>query len=114
MALRQKHSKRKEEKMVRRKLVITAMVAVLIGLVSVLHAAAGDAVKININTATAEELTQLKGVGPNYAAEIIAYREKNGPFKMPEDIMQVPGISQKTFEKNSELITVADPAPKKK
>jgi len=33
---------------------------------------------------------------------------------MPEDIMQVPGISQKTFEKNSELITVADPAPKKK
>jgi competence protein ComEA len=65
--------------------------------------------KININTASVEELTQLKGVGPNHAAKIIAFREKNGPFKNPEDLIQVTGIGPRTFEKNKDVIVVEVP-----
>jgi competence protein ComEA len=62
--------------------------------------------KININTAPADELEKLKQVGPNYAVRIIEYREKNGPFEKPEDIMNVKGIGPKTFELNKEQIVV--------
>ena len=91
------------------KLVIPVFVAVFVGLVSILNVTAGDNGKVNINTASVEELTQLKGIGPNHAAKIIEFREKNGPFKIPEDIMQVPGIGQKTFENNKDLIIVEAP-----
>ena len=64
---------------------------------------------ININTASAEELEQLHRVGPIYAVRIIEYREKNGPFEKPEDIMKVPGIGSKTFEINKERISVQLP-----
>jgi competence protein ComEA len=67
---------------------------------------AAEAQKININTATAEELVQLERVGPSYAEKIVAFREKNGPFKTPEDIMQVAGIGPKTFEANKDRIVV--------
>ena len=68
-----------------------------------------EAEMININTASAEELEQLYRVGPTYAVRIVEYREKNGPFKKPEDIMNVPGIGSKTFEGNKERITVKLP-----
>ncbi len=68
-----------------------------------------DAEMININTASAQELEQLYRVGPIYAVRIIEYREKNGPFEKPEDIMKVPGIGTKTFEKNKERISVKLP-----
>ena len=68
-----------------------------------------DAEMININTASAEELVQLYRVGPVYAVRIIEYRKKNGPFEKPEDIMKVPGIGPKTFEKNKERISVKIP-----
>ena len=83
-------------------------IVVLMSLVVAAGAYAGDIEKININTATAEQLTQLKGIGSSHAAGIIAYREKNGPFQTPEDLMKVPRIGQKTFEKNKALITVQD------
>ncbi|CAB1058525.1 Transcription accessory protein (S1 RNA-binding domain) [Olavius sp. associated proteobacterium Delta 1] len=85
---------------------IAVSVAVLAIMVSGISVYAGDTEKININTASADELTQLHGVGPKYAAKIVAYRDQNGPFASPEDIMKVSGIGQKTFEKNKELITV--------
>ncbi|MED4070636.1 helix-hairpin-helix domain-containing protein [Priestia endophytica] len=61
---------------------------------------------ININNAQSEELQKLNGVGPSKAEAIIAYREENGPFKAPEDIMNVSGFGEKSFEKIKEQITV--------
>ena len=94
--------------MLNRKIVVAVLVVVLVGWLSVINVNAGEAEKININTASAEELTQLKGIGPSHAAKIIEFREKNGPFKLPEDLMQVPGVGQKTFEKNKDLISVEE------
>mgnify|MGYP000100213103 CR=1 FL=1 len=61
---------------------------------------------VNINTASQEELESLPGIGPALAKQIIAYRTVNGPFKVIEDILDVPGIGPKTFEKIKALITV--------
>lgn len=66
--------------------------------------------KININKATVQELEQLKGVGPKIAQKIVDYREKNGPFKKPEDITLVQGIGPKILEENKELISVGEDA----
>jgi len=54
---------------------------------------------VNVNNATAEELTALTGVGPSLAQEIIAEREMNGDFHYPEDLINVKGIGEKTLEK---------------
>lgn len=61
---------------------------------------------ININTAAKEELQNLTGIGPSKAEAIIAYREENGPFQKPEDLLEVSGIGEKTFEKIKNEITV--------
>lgn len=53
--------------------------------------------KININTATADELTALDGIGDTLAARIIAYREAVGGFSSPSEIMNVLGIGESTF-----------------
>ena len=60
--------------------------------------------KVNINTATVEELKTLKGVGEKKAEAIIEYRKKNGSFKTKEDLMKVRGIGQKLFESFQERI----------
>lgn len=62
--------------------------------------------KININTASVEDLDKLSGVGPSTAADIISYRQRNGGFKKIEDIMKVPGIKEKTFSKIRDQISV--------
>ena len=67
---------------------------------------AEDSHKININTASVDELLELKGIGEKKAALIIEFREKQGPFELPEDLMKVPGIGIKTFEANKERIEV--------
>ena len=65
-----------------------------------------DANLININTATAEELDTLPGIGPTTAQKIIAYRQTNGPFATIEDILKVSGIGPATFDNIKALITV--------
>ena len=62
--------------------------------------------KININTASADELMNLKGIGEKKAKTIIEFRKNNGPFKQPEDLIKVPGIGPKTLEANKNRITV--------
>ena len=87
--------------------VISTVVVVFFSTIGALWA--DDSEKININTATAEELQLLYRVGPKYADRIIEYREKNGPFKKVEDIIKVPGIGPKTFERNRDRIIVEQP-----
>ena len=62
--------------------------------------------KVNINTATAEELKTLNGIGDARAADIIRYRETNGCFECIEDIKKVPGIKDAAFLKICDDITV--------
>jgi competence protein ComEA len=76
-------------------------------------AAAGDAAgaggavaKLNLNTATAEQLDTLAGVGPATAAKILAYREQHGAFGSVEDLADVPGIGERRLEALRELVTV--------
>jgi competence protein ComEA len=73
--------------------------------------AASEDGKININTAGKEELTKLDNIGPSKAENIIKFREGT-PFKSIEDIIQVKGIGQKTFEKIKDRITVGGASEK--
>jgi len=68
--------------------------------------AANDDGKININTATAEELTQLKGVGEKIAESIVQYREENGLFKNVADLESVKGIGPKILADNLDKLTI--------
>jgi len=62
--------------------------------------------KININTATKEELKTLDRIGDKLAERIIEYRQKHGPFKSIEEIKNVNGIGEKIFESIKDSITV--------
>lgn len=61
---------------------------------------------VNINTADADTLCTLPGIGEAKAKSIIAYREKNGPFKSTEELTKVSGIKEGVFDKVSDLICV--------
>lgn len=62
--------------------------------------------KVNINTADETELSTLPGVGPSKAQAIISYRDENGSFQTIDDLKNVSGIGDKTFEKLKEFIIV--------
>jgi competence protein ComEA len=61
---------------------------------------------VNINTASASDLEALPGIGAKTAARIIEYRQKNGPFKKIEELMNVRGVGEKNFLKLKPQITV--------
>jgi competence protein ComEA len=71
--------------------------------------AAAAAPVVNLNTATAAQLTELPGIGARTAERIIEYRQKNGGFKKIEELMNVRGVGEKSFLKLKALITVTPP-----
>lgn len=62
--------------------------------------------KININTATAEELSALQGIGETLSVRIIEYREEHGDFSSIEEIMKVNGIGESKFLSIKDYITI--------
>ena len=89
-----------------------AMVVTLLGVALMLAwaipALADDMSKVNLNTATLDQLLTLEGIGESYAERIIEYRTKNGPFQSPSDLVKVKGIGEKTYEANRDRIVVQD------
>ena len=77
-----------------------------------LFAAAGE--PVNINTADAVSIAaSLNGIGEAKARAIVDYREKNGPFKSADELVNVKGVGLKTVEKNRELIRTSAAGPAK-
>jgi competence ComEA-like helix-hairpin-helix protein len=62
--------------------------------------------KVDLNTASADELAQLPGIGPKMAKRIVEYREEVGPFEEPEDLRAVPGIAKETYFRLADRLTV--------
>lgn len=62
--------------------------------------------KVNLNTATSDELEELPRVGPEMASRIIAWRDANGPFTAVDELMSITGIGEKTFDALKDLVTV--------
>lgn len=62
--------------------------------------------KVNLNSATAEQLETLPGIGPAMAKRIIEHRAKNGKFTKLEELLNVKGISEKKFQKMKDRLVV--------
>lgn len=62
--------------------------------------------RLNLNTASAAQLTALPGIGETLAGRIIAYREEVGTFDSLDELLAVNGIGEKTLEKIEDLVTV--------
>ena len=62
--------------------------------------------RVNINSATPEELERLPGIGPALAARIVEHRERYGPFRRAEHLLVVRGVSESRFKELRPLITV--------
>ena len=92
------------KKSVRQTLTVILLFTFLLG-AGIGPALAQQQVKVNINKASVDELSTLKRIGPSYAQRIVDYRQQNGPFEKPADIMKVRGIGLKTFEANKDMIT---------
>lgn len=80
---------------------ILLAIAVFFAFISVSFAA------VNLNTATKDELTSIKGVGPAKAQAIISYRQKNGQFKSVDDLKNVKGFGDKSVDKIRAAVSVS-------
>ncbi len=65
-----------------------------------------QAFALNINTASVEELQEMKGVGETRAKAIVSYRDQHGPFAQVEDLLEVEGIGEATLARNRDILTV--------
>lgn len=91
------------------RMLLLAVLLVVVGGFAGLAPAAAEKGRININTATVDELVQLKGIGPAYAKRVVAYREANGDFRQIDELTEVEGIGPKTLSANRDQITVGTP-----
>ena len=69
--------------------------------------------KVDLNQASASELQKLPGVGERVAQRILEYREANGPFRAPEELMNVRGIGEKTYMNLEAYVTLSNKTQKK-
>ncbi len=90
-----------------KKLVVMALF-VTVSMVTLYGQAMAIDAKININTAPVAELAQLDKVNDALAQLIVEYREKNGPFELPSDILKVVGLDAETYEANRGVIVIAN------
>jgi comEA protein len=67
--------------------------------------------QVDLNSATADELQQVPGIGPATAKSIINFREKSGPFRRVEDLLAIRGISRQALQRLRPYITVNAPKP---
>jgi len=88
-------------------------ILLVLGLMTVLSGQANGAEKqseaskrININTASVKQLSELPGIGEKIALRIVNFRKQNGKFKRIEELMKVKGIGEKLFVKLKSRITV--------
>jgi competence protein ComEA len=65
---------------------------------------------ININTATSQELQTLRGIGPSKARAIIEHRKQHGPFKTTQELVNVPGIGEKTLRRLEKDLILSGPS----
>jgi competence protein ComEA len=79
----------------------------ILALIMCLALAGTAAAVVNVNTATKEELTTVKGIGEKRAQEIIDYRKKNGDFKSVDDLEKVPGVGPGTMKQIRSQVTVS-------
>jgi competence protein ComEA len=87
----------------KKKLAVFVLATIVTCALIVLPALAGQ--KLNINTASVEDLIKIKGIGQKKANAIVDYREAYGPFKTIEDVRNVKGIGNKLFESMKSQIT---------
>lgn len=87
------------------------MKRMFVGVLGLVFACASWAA-VNINAASAEDLEAVKGLGPKKAAAIVAYRDKNGPFKSLADLKNLKGFGEKSIAKLEKELSVGDGAVK--
>lgn len=91
-------------------LVAVIALAMSTGIASAAPKSHAPAAKVNINSASVEQLTELPGVGAKLAARIVEHRQKQGPFKSTQELMNVKGIGEKNLQKLQPYLSTSDPA----
>ncbi len=81
-----------------KKLIAASLALLVAATLAVATPALAENAPVDINKATAEELTSVKGIGPAKAQAIVEYREANGAFESIDDLRMVRGIGDKTLE----------------
>ena len=88
-----------------------AMAALLLSGTATAAGKPAPTAKVNLNTASVEQLTTLPGVGPKLAARIVEYRQKSGAFRSTQELINVQGIGEKNYAKIEAWLSVGE-APK--
>jgi competence protein ComEA len=96
-----------------RTVLAAAAMALALGVSSAMAAGAGKpapAGRVNLNSATAAQLATLPGIGPKVAARIVEYRQKSGGFKSVQELMNIQGVGEKSFQKLQPYVTTGETA----